>query len=193
MSARKRSRWLLPGALAVLGPALLAGWTLTAVFAQSPSPGASAAALPGDPAKGQTVFSSAGCVGCHGANLEGGVGAKLNPIQAFPGVKDPLDPAYLSQTIRNGRSGDQGFSAQMPAFGPDKVSDTDLNDVVSFIIQSNKSGPAGLSGPALARSNVFWVTIGVFLMVLVTLVLSAYNMRWIQRRADARRERGRTG
>jgi mono/diheme cytochrome c family protein len=192
MRRRKRSRWLWPGALAALAPALLAGWTLTAVSAQSPSPSASGQPLPGDPAKGQAVYSSAGCVTCHGANLEGGVGAKLNPIQHFSGVPNPLDPAYLAQTIRNGRSGDPGFSAQMPPFGPDKLSDADLNNVVAFIIQSNMSGPAGLSPTDLARSDVFWVTVGVFVLVVVTLLLSAYNMRWIQRRADARRERGRT-
>lgn len=185
-------RWYLPAAVAVLVPAILAGWTLTAVFAQeSPSPGASAPV--GDPVKGAQVFGSAGCTACHGANLEGGIGAKLNPIQKLPGVANPLDPNYLRTTIRNGRSGDPQFSAAMPAFGPDKLSDADVDNVIAFIIQQNESGAAGLGPVELARSNVFWVTTIVLLLVLTTWLLARYNMRWIARRAEARRESGRAG
>jgi mono/diheme cytochrome c family protein len=180
-------RWKLPAVLAVLVPAILAGWTLTAVSAESaPSPAASQA-LPGDPNAGAQVFSSNGCTSCHGANLEGGIGAKLNPIQHFPGVENPLDPNYLRTTIRNGRSGDAGFSASMPAFAPSVLSDKDLNDVISFIINENQSGPAGLGPVDLARSNVFWVSTTIFLLVVVTWLLARYNMRWIARRAEARR------
>jgi mono/diheme cytochrome c family protein len=183
-------RWHLPAAIAILVPALLIGWTLTAVSAEQPSP--SGSALPGDPTKGAQVFGAQGCTTCHGANLEGGIGAKLNPIQKFPGVSNPLDPNYLRQTIRNGRSGDPGFSATMPAFAPDKLSDADLNDVISFIISQNQQGAAGLGPVELARSNVFWVSITILLLVLVTWLLARYNMRWIARRAEARRESGRT-
>jgi mono/diheme cytochrome c family protein len=186
-------RWLLPAAVAVLVPAILGGWTLTAVFAeQAPSPSGSPAALNGDPTKGAQTFGAQGCTACHGANLEGGIGAKLNPIQKLPGVADPLDPNYLRTTIRNGKSGDPGFSAQMPAFGADKLSDADLNNVIAFIVQQNKSGPAGLDPVTLARSNVLWVSIGILLMVMITWLLARYNMRWIARRAAARREGGRT-
>ncbi len=185
-------RWRLPVFIAVFVPAVIAGWTMAAVFAQeSPSPSASASGLSGDPAKGAQVFSSAGCTQCHGAGLEGGVGPKLNPIQKLPGVDNPLDPSFLSETIRNGRGGDPGFSAQMPAFAADKVSDQELNDLIAFIINQNQSGEAGLGPVALARANVFWVTIGVGLMVLITWLLARYNMRWIARRAEARRERER--
>ena len=188
-------RWHLPAAVAVLVPAVLAGWTLTAVSAEqaSPSPSASgSAALPGDANAGAQVYSSKGCTSCHGASLEGGIGAKLNPIQKFPGVANPLDPNYLKTTIRNGRSGDPGFSAQMPAFGPDQLSDTDLNNVVSFIISQNQSGSAGLGPVELARSNVFTVSVAVLVMVLITWLLARYNMRWIARRAEARRQTERS-
>src|SRR5262245_47065063 len=137
-------RWHLPTALAILVPALLIGWTLTAVSAEQASPTGSPVA--GDATRGAQVFGSKGCVSCHGANLEGGVGAKLNPIQKLPGVSNPLDPSYLRQTIRNGRSGDPGFSAPMPAFPPSQLSDADLNDVIAFIIAQNQQGSAGL-GP----------------------------------------------
>ncbi|HYW23639.1 MAG TPA: cytochrome c [Terriglobales bacterium] len=180
-------RWHLPAVFAVLVPAILTGWTLTAVSAETSSPSPTASALPGDPNAGSQVFSQQGCVTCHGANLEGGIGAKLNPIQKFPDVPNPLDPNYLRTTIRNGRSGDPGFSAQMPAFTPDKLSDKDLNDVVAFIIAQNQSGQAGLGPVELARSNVFWVSVSIFLLVIVTWLLARYNMRWIARRAAARR------
>jgi mono/diheme cytochrome c family protein len=188
-------RWLLPSALAVLIPAVLVGWTLTAVFAAqaSPSPSASGSAAPvGDPAKGAQVFGSQGCTSCHGANLEGGIGAKLNPIQKLPGVANPLDPNYLRTTIRNGRPADPGFSTSMPSFGPDKLSDQDLNNVVAYIISQNQAGSAGLSPVDLARSNVFWVSIGILAMTLITWLLSRYNMRWVALRARARRESGRS-
>ena len=185
-------RWLLPTALAIIAPAVLIGWTLTAVSAAespSPSPSASASAVTGNAQAGSQVFSAQGCTACHGANLEGGIGAKLNPIQKFPGVANPLDPNYLKTTIRNGRSGDSGFSAQMPSFTPDKLSDTDLNNVIAFIISQNQSGSSGLDPVTLARSNVFWVTIGVLALVMVTWLLARYNMRWIAKRSEARRGR----
>src|SRR5207247_3107923 len=94
-------RWRLPAAVADLVPALLVGWTLTAVWAEQPSPQGSQAALPGDPAKGAQVFGANGCAACHGSALEGGIGPKLNPIQKLPGVDNPLDPQYLITTIRN--------------------------------------------------------------------------------------------
>jgi len=182
-------RWHLPAALAVLVPAILAGWTLTAVSAEqaaSPSPGATA--LPGDPAAGAQVYAGkGGCTSCHGASLEGGIGAKLNPIQKFPGVDNPLDPNYLRTTIRNGRSGDSGFSAQMPAFSPQQLSDTDVDNVIAFIIHENQSGAAGLGPVELARSNVFFVAVSMMLMVLIVWLLARYNMRWIARRAELRR------
>ena len=187
-------RWHLPVAAAALAPALLIGWTLTAVWAETPSsPGdqSSSQALPGDPAKGAQVFGANGCAACHGSNLEGGIGPKLNPITKLPGVANPQDPAYLKTTIRNGRSGDPGFAAQMPSFDAAKISDQDLNDLVSFVIAQNRQGSAGLGPVELARSNVFWVSITIILLVLVTWLLAAYNMRWIARRAAARRESGR--
>lgn len=182
----RRPRWHLPIAISVLVPAILAGWTLTALAA-GPSPAAGAAPLPGDPTKGAQVYNAQGCTACHGTNLGGGIGPKLNPISKLPGVTDPLAADYLMTTIKNGRSGDPGFSQAMPPFS--KLADQDLKDVASFIIDSNKKGPAGLDPVTLARSNVFWVTLTIAGMLLLTYLLARYNMRWIERRAEARRER----
>ena len=187
----RRSRWYLPAALAVTGLLLVVGWTLAAVFAESASPAPSG--LPGDPTKGSQLYGQ-NCVSCHGSNLEGGIGPKLNPIQNLGNVKDPLDPTYLVRTITDGLQGVGGFQALMPPKGGHPaLTAQDINDIVAFIIQSNRSGQAGLGPQELARSNVFWVSVAIFLMVMVTVLLSRYNMRWIDRRAAARRERERTG
>ena len=182
---RGRRRWLVPAALALVVPALLLAWTLTAVMAAEPSP-SSGAPLPGDPAKGAQLYNANGCTACHGSNLEGGVGPKLNPIVKLPGVADPKEPNFLTTTIKNGRSGDPGYAQAMPAFG--KLSDQELKDLAAFIIDSNNKGPAGLGPVELARSNVFWVSVAVLAMVFITYLLARYNMRWIARRAQERQE-----
>jgi mono/diheme cytochrome c family protein len=154
---------------------------------------AAAPAPAGDPAKGSQLFGSSGCNACHGSNLEGGIGPKLNPIQNLGNTKKPLDPTYLTNTITNGLKGVGGFATAMPPKGGKaELTPQDIADIAAFIIQSNKSGQAGLGPGELARSDVFWVSIAIFLMVMVTWVLSRYNMRWIDRRAAARRERERT-
>ena len=185
---------MLPAALALLAPSMLAAWTLTAVFAASPSPSASGSALPGDPTKGGQLYGSSGCSGCHGSNLEGGIGPRLNPIVNLGNTRDPLNPTYLINTITNGLSGKGGFSTAMPPKGGNaSLTAQDINDIAAFIIQSNTQGSGGLGPVELARSTVFWVSLAVFLMVMATLLLARYNMRWIERRAAARRERSGRG
>jgi cytochrome c551 len=200
----RRLRWSLPVAIAVVLPLLFGGWTLAAVFAadSSPSPSASAASSAsgasgaggntqlGDATKGQSLFGQ-NCTSCHGSNLEGGIGPKLNPIEKLPGVKNPLDPTYLVTTITDGRAGSGQFAgSQMPEFGS-KLSDQDIKDLAAYIVQTNsQKGPTALSAVDLARSNVFWVTAIIALLVLVTWLLARYNMRWIARRADERKGRG---
>jgi mono/diheme cytochrome c family protein len=161
--------------------------------AAAPSPAAGGAGPAGDPTKGAQLFGTSGCTACHGSNLEGGIGPKLNPIQNLGNTKNPLDPTYLTTTITNGLQGVGGFATAMPAKGGKAdLTPQDIADIAAFIIQSNKSGQAGLGPAELARSDVFWVSIAILLMVMVTWLLSRYNMRWIDRRAAARRERERT-
>ena len=179
--------WRLPVALALVAPLIVAGWTLTAVFAAGSS---SASALPGNPSNGASVFAQ-NCTACHGANLEGGVGPRLNPLTQLPGVKDPKDPNYLISTVTDGRHGDPGYSTAMPAFGS-TLSAQQIKDVVSYILQQNESAAgAALSPEDLARSDVFWITVAIAIMVFLTYLLSRYNMRWIARRAQASKGQGR--
>src|ERR1700746_2486330 len=86
------------GLIAVAVPGLLLLTGISTLADASPSP-----ALPGDPNNGQTVYAQ-NCVTCHGASLEGGIGAVLNPIDKLPGVPNSLDPTFLIEIITNGRS-----------------------------------------------------------------------------------------
>jgi cytochrome c551 len=135
--------------------------------------------LPGDPNKGMTIYQDK-CTSCHGANLEGGVGAKLNPIQ---GGEQNLKPEYLINVITNGKKGDLG---QMPAW-KGQIPDQGIRDVAAYIITENKTKGGTLSPAELAKSNVLWVTVGIGGMLVLTWLLARYNMRWVSRRAMMRR------
>lgn len=187
----RRLRSLFPVLLILCVPLVLAGWTTVAVGAQTQSAQA-AAKLPGDPTKGQQLFTSGTCTSCHGANLEGGIGPALNPIDHLGNTKNPLDPTYLQDTITNGLSGAGSYATAMPPKGGDSsLTEQDIADIAAFIIQQNQTGTVTLSPTDLARSDVFWVTTTLFVLVLITYILSKYNMRWIARRAEVRRQRTR--
>jgi mono/diheme cytochrome c family protein len=180
--------------LAFAMPAFLLLTALSTVAESSPTPSGSGgaasgtAALPGDPSKGETVYSQ-NCASCHGTALEGGVGATLNPIEKLPGVSNPLDPAFLLDVIANGRQPQPGDpkQTQMPAW-KGKLSDQDIKDVAAYIIQINHTPGGGPLAPGeLAKRTILWVSIGIIAMIFITYLLSAYNMRWIARRAAARR------
>lgn len=212
-------RWLLACAFALSVPALALAVTLVTAYAQpaatptpsgsaspatSPVPGGTPSAttnftgvsgLPGNPTKGESLFGQT-CATCHGADLTGGIGPRLNPIANLGNTKNPLDPAYLITTITQGLSGVpcsqfNCSSTSMPMKGGNsQLTGQDIADIAAFIIQSNKkTGPAALDPHALAIENVKWVTIGILIMLILTWLLARYNMRWIDRRALARRER----
>jgi disulfide bond formation protein DsbB len=176
-------------ALVVLAiPALLALTAITTLADASPSP---TTALPGDPTRGATLYGQ-NCATCHGANLEGGIGAVLNPIDKLPGVPNSLDPAFLIQIITNGRDPQTGDPKSIPMpkkGGNPNLTDQDIKDLAAYIIQQNQINPSALPLPAgeLAKRTIFWVTIGILSMLFVTFLLAQYNMRWIARRAAARR------
>jgi len=172
-------------AIAVPGLVLLTAISTLADASPSPSGSPSGAALPGDPTNGQSVYQQ-NCTTCHGSSLEGSIGPSLNPIAHLPGVANPLDPTYLIDTITNGRIPASG--PQMPAW-KGKLSDKDIQDVAAFIIQQNQIGGENVPLPQgeLAKRTIFWVGVGIIAMVFVTYLLAQYNMRWIARRAAARR------
>ncbi|HSS62687.1 MAG TPA: cytochrome c [Candidatus Limnocylindrales bacterium] len=175
-------------------PAFFVLTALSTLADTSPSPPASgtasgAAALPGDPQKGATLYAQ-NCATCHGASLEGGIGAVLNPIEKLPGVANPLDPNFLIDVITNGRKHQPGDPKQtdMPAKGGnDKLTDQDVKDMAAFIIEQNRAGNSGALSPGeLAKRTILWVSIAIIAMGFITYLLATYNMRWIARRAAAR-------
>ena len=179
------------GVVAIAVPGLLLLTAISTLADASPSPSGSPSsspsgvALPGDPTNGQSVYQQ-NCTTCHGSSLEGSIGPSLNPIAHLPGVANPLDPTYLIDTITNGRTPASG--AQMPAW-KGKLSDKDIQDLAAFIIQQNQIGGENVPLPQgeLAKRTIFWVGVGIIAMVFVTYLLAQYNMRWIARRAAARR------
>jgi mono/diheme cytochrome c family protein len=171
-------------------PALVALTAISTLADSSPSPSASAAPLPGDPTKGAALFG-ANCASCHGASLTGGIGPALNPIEKLPGVANPLDPTFLIGIIASGRIHQAGDPRQtdMPAKGGNSaLTDQDVKDLAAYIIQQNLTGSPPLSANELAKRTILWVGIGIVAMLFITLLLSQYNMRWIARRAAARRK-----
>jgi mono/diheme cytochrome c family protein len=174
--------------LAVAVPILVAVTAITTMAASSPSP--SGTPLPGDPAKGAALYGP-NCASCHGASLTGGVGPALNPIEKMGKVPDTLDPAFLIDIIANGRQPQSGDPRQtaMPAKGGNaNLTAQDVKDLAAFIIEQNRTGEPPLSPNELAKRTMLWVGIGIAGMVFITLLLSQYNMRWIARRAAARRK-----
>jgi mono/diheme cytochrome c family protein len=185
---RLKKGFKLSALVALAVPAMLA---LTAIgtLADSSPPPSAGPPLPGDPTHGATVYS-ANCAVCHGANLEGGIGAVLNPIDKLPGVPDSLDPNFLISIITSGRQPQAGDpkSIAMPAWG-DKLTPQEIKDVAAYIIDQNHTGGGGTLSPGeLAKRTILWVTIGIIAMVFITYLLAQYNMRWVARRAAARRK-----
>jgi len=191
MRLPKRFQVSILVALAV--PALIGLTAITTLADSSPSPSGSptAAPLPGDPTRGAILYGQ-NCASCHGSNLEGNIGPSLNPIyKGLNGVADPLDAGFLIDIITNGRVHQQGDpgAKDMPAKGGNnKLTDQDVKDLASYIIQENRTGSPPLSPGELAKRTILWVSIGILTMIFITYLLAQYNMRWIARRAAARRK-----
>ncbi len=118
------------------------------------------------------------------------MGATLNPIDKMPGVPNPLDPSYLIQIITNGRQPQPGDprQTQMPVKGGDTaLTDDDIKNLAAFIIQQNHTGSPPYTANELAKRTMTWVGIAIIGMLFITYLLAQYNMRWIARRAAARR------
>jgi mono/diheme cytochrome c family protein len=180
----------LSALLAVAVPGLLALTAITTLADSSPSPSGSVA-LPGDPNKGAALYA-ANCTSCHGVSLEGGIGPALNPVDKSIGGANSLDPAFLIDIITNGRihkPGDPKSTDMPPKGGNSKLTDQDVKDLAAYIIQQNLTGVSPPYSPGeLAKRTILWVSIGIVAMVFVTYLLAQYNMRWIARRAAARRK-----
>jgi hypothetical protein len=74
--------------------------------------------------------------------------------------------------------------------GNPSLTDQDIKDLAAYIIDQNNRGTtnAPYSPGELAKRTILWVTIGIIAMVFITYLLAQYNMRWVARRAAARRK-----
>lgn len=113
-----------PGLAILLSTAVLfgAGSLTSAAFAQKKGGkmaggGASAAA-------GKKVYDSNGCSACH---VVAGKGGKVGPDLSHAGKKGTA--ASLTAVIRKGAKG----KVAMPAYGPDKIKDSDLKSLVAYL------------------------------------------------------------
>jgi mono/diheme cytochrome c family protein len=191
--AMRLPKGLKLSALVALAVPVLVAFTAITTLADSspsPSPSGSASALPGDPVRGAALYAT-NCQTCHGASLEGGIGAKLSPIDTLTGVANPLDPAFLISIITNGRTPQGGDPRQtpMPAKGGnDKLTDQDIKDLAAYIISNQNPTNLPLPAGELAKRTILWVSIAIIAMIFLTFLLAQYNMRWIARRAAARRK-----
>lgn len=126
--------WTRFGPLPVVGSTL--ALTIALLFASSgawwfahqasagPRPDVAAVLAIKDPdiELGAQVYRTVGCVACHGPTGTGGVGPNLRDARfAYANT-----PASIAQRVRQG-------GGVMPAFGPDKLSDTELAGLVQFI------------------------------------------------------------
>lgn len=85
-------------------------------------PANTGAASEGDPAKGKTIFASAGCGGCHTFSAAGSTGT------VGPNLDDAsVDFEGAVQQIKNGGGG-------MPAFSG-RLNDQEIADVAAFVTQ----------------------------------------------------------
>jgi mono/diheme cytochrome c family protein len=85
--------------------------------AEQPTPTAQLPAEP-DPAEGQRIWSSKPCIGCHGANAEGGIGPRI------AGTALEFDEVLLQ--VRTG-------AAPMPAFTEEEISDLEVEHIYAWL------------------------------------------------------------
>jgi mono/diheme cytochrome c family protein len=76
----------------------------------------------------------ANCSGCHGPTGAGTPGI-FPPLAGNPNVDDA---AYVRDTIRNGKQGPLivdgiEYNGQMPAFGPDQITDAGVDAIVEYV------------------------------------------------------------
>lgn len=106
--------------------------------------------VPNTPEAGAEVYASAGCVACHGVELEGGVGPALTNIGNEMGVDLPggvsqqdqlvadykADPRKaLENWIRDSANNyNDGSPTGMPPHPPESLSDSQLAALITFLL-----------------------------------------------------------
>jgi mono/diheme cytochrome c family protein len=110
------------------------------------------AEVPNTAEAGQQVYNSSGCAGCHGAQLEGGVGPDLQTIGSQLITENlPVPPAgldqmkadyaadpkdFLDKWIRDSANNyNNGTPTGMPPHPPDQMNDSQLQALITFLLE----------------------------------------------------------
>lgn len=113
------------------------------------------AEVPNTADSGKQVFSSAGCAGCHGANLEGAVGPNLQTIgselvtEGLPVPPSGLDKMksdyaadpkdFLDKWIRDSANNyNGGTPTGMPPHPADTLGDSQLQALITFLLEQKQ-------------------------------------------------------
>jgi mono/diheme cytochrome c family protein len=129
--------------------AMIGEWALETL--ENPPP--SQADVPDTVEAGAQVYAgAAGCVGCHGADLEGGIGPNLQTIGSElvstipPLLTETLDidqmqadydadpRTFLENWIRDSSQYNDGNPTQMPTFPAERLSDAELRALITFLL-----------------------------------------------------------
>lgn len=109
----------------------------------------------GDPGRGQDVYA-ANCAACHGSTGAGGVAG----AGAWTPAVEQYDAVTLAEAIRVG-------PFQMPAFGPEQITDQEAGDVAAFLeeVHSESGTPLGLVelNPVFASGFVALLAVAMLL------------------------------
>jgi mono/diheme cytochrome c family protein len=92
-----------------------------------PAKGAHAAAA-GNAAAGSKVYMANGCSACHAIGDKGG---KTGPALTKIGADKKWTAAKLTTAVRDPKKLDH--DAKMPAYGPDKINDKELKNLVAYL------------------------------------------------------------
>ena len=92
------------------------------------------------PTIGKEIYTSAGCVGCHGAQGQGGVGPALAGDEKI--LKDPV---YVHNIVVNGKGA-------MPAFG-EKLKENEIYAVANYVLNSWGNKEDDLLTPATVAES----------------------------------------
>jgi mono/diheme cytochrome c family protein len=87
-----------------------------------------AAASKADVAAGSKVYMANGCSACHAIGAKGG---KTGPALTKIGADKKWTAAKLTTLIRDPKKVTP--NAKMPAYGPDKIDDKDLKNLVGYL------------------------------------------------------------
>lgn len=104
---------------------LLGAMSSTALGQKGKKPAPSAK---GDAAAGSKVYMANGCTACHAIGAKGG---KTGPALTKIGADKKWTAAKLTTVIRDPKKITP--AAKMPAYGPDKINDKDLKNLIAYL------------------------------------------------------------